>query len=70
MGEDNTKQLVFNKEDAAEGQWIESGAHLMLSPKNTASLDGQTTNFNIGASYVMFKGIGYNHLMIPVEGYF
>ena len=38
--------------------------------KNPASLEGQTTNFNIGASYVMFKGIGYNHLMIPVEGYF
>ena len=32
MGEDNTKQLVFKKEDAAEGHWIESGAHLMLMP--------------------------------------
>jgi hypothetical protein len=24
MGEDNTKHLVFNKEDAVEGEWIES----------------------------------------------
>ena len=70
MGEDNTKHLVFNKEDAAEGQWIESGAHLMLFPKDPASLDGQTTDFNSGAPYVMFKGTGYDHLMIPVEGYY
>lgn len=70
MGEDNTKHLVFNKEDAAEGQWIESGAHLMLFPKDPASLEGQTTDFNSGAPYVMFKGTGYDHLMIPVEGYF
>ena len=66
----NTKHLVFNKEDAAEGQWIESGAHLMLFPKDPASLDGQTTDFNSGAPYVMFKGTGYDHLMIPVEGYY
>ena len=70
MGEDNTKHLVFNKEDAVEGEWIESGAHLMLFPKDPASLDGQTTNFNSGAPYVMFKGTGYDHLMIPVEGYY
>jgi len=38
--------------------------------KNPASLDGQTTNFNTGAPYVMFKGTGYDHLMIPVEGYY
>ena len=33
MGEDNTKQLVLNKEDASEGHWIVSGPHLMLMPK-------------------------------------
>ena len=33
MGEDNTKQLVL-KEDAADGHWIGSGAHLMLMPKD------------------------------------
>ena len=70
MGEDNSKQMVMNKEDAAEGQWIESGPHLMLMPKDPSSLAGQTTDFMSGAPYVMFKGTGYDHLMIPVEGYF
>jgi len=70
MGEDNTKQLTLKKEDAAEGQWIESGAHLMLMPKDPSSLKGQTTDFNSGAPYIMFEGTGYDHLMIPVEGYY
>ncbi len=70
MGEDNSKQLVFDKEDAAEGQWIESGPHLMLMPKDPASLKGNTTDFNSGAPYIMFEGTGYDHLMIPVEGYY
>ncbi|MBC8295888.1 MAG: hypothetical protein H8E55_08865 [Pelagibacterales bacterium] len=70
MGEDNSKHLVFNKEDAAEGEWIESGAHLMLFPKDPASLEGQSTDFNSGAPYVMFKGTGYDHLMIPVQDYY
>ena len=70
MGEDNSEQMVMNKEDAAEGQWIESGAHLMLMPKDPSTLAGQTTDFMSGAPYVMFQGTGYDHLMIPVEGYF
>ena len=74
MGEDNTKHLVIDEEGVAkakaDGEWIESGAHLMLFPKDPASLEGQTTNFNTGAPYVMFKGTGYDHLMIPVEGYY
>ena len=74
MGEDNRKHLVIDKEGVvkakADGEWIESGAHLMLLPKDPASLEGQTTNFNTGAPYVMFKGTGYDHLMIPVEGYY
>ena len=69
MGEDNTTPMVFNKEDAAEGQWIESGPHLMLFPKYPASLEGNTTDFKSGAPYIMFKGTGYDLLMIPVEGY-
>ena len=70
MSEDNTKAGVLNKEDSAEGEWIESGAHLMLMPKDPSSLDGQTTDFNSGAPYVMFAGTDYAHLMIPVEGYY
>ena len=70
MGEDNTKQLVFKKEDAAEDHWIESGAHLMLMPKDPSSLKGQTTDFNSGGPYIMFEGTGYDHVMIPLEGYY
>ena len=70
MGEDNTKQLVLKKEDAADGHWIVSGAHLMLMPKDPASLKGQTTDFNSGGPYIMFEGTGYDHLMIPLEGYY
>ena len=70
MGEDNTKAGVLNKEDSVEGAWIESGPHLMLMPKDPSTLDGQTTDFNKGAPYVMFAGTDYAHLMIPVEGYY
>ncbi len=74
MGEDNRKHLVIDEEGVAkakaDGEWIESGPHLMLFPKDPASLEGQSTNFNTGAPYVMFKGTGYDHLMIPVEDYY
>ena len=74
MGEDNRKQKVIDEDGVikakADQEWIESGAHLMLLPKDPASLEGQTTDFNSGAPYVMFKGTGYDHLMIPVEGYY
>ena len=50
--------------------WIYSGAHLMLMPKDPSSLGSQTTNFTTGAPYVMMKGTPYVHLMIPVEGYY
>ena len=70
MGEDNTKQLVFNKEDAAEGHWIESGPHIMLMPKDPSSLKGLTTDFNSGGPYIMFEGTGYDHVMIPLEAYY
>ena len=48
--------------------WIYSGAHLMLMPKDPNSLGSQTTDFTTGAPYVMMKGTPYVHLMIPVEG--
>ena len=50
--------------------WIESGAHLMLMPKDPKSLENTTTDFNTGSPYVMFKGTPYVHLMIPVSGYY
>ena len=39
MGEDNTTPGVFNKEDSTPGEWIESGPHLMLMPKDPANLE-------------------------------
>ena len=39
MGEDNTTPMVMKKSDAKDpSQWIESGPHLMLMPKDPASL--------------------------------
>ena len=70
MGEDNTKPMVMNKEDAAEGHWIESGPHLMRMPKDPTSLDGMTTDFNSGEPYVMFAGTPYAHVMYPVGDYY
>ena len=81
MGEDNSVGMrlsvdsdgkidIKEKETAAEGQWIVSGPHLMLMPKDPSSLEGLTTDFNSGGPYIMFKGTGYDHVMIPVEGYY
>ena len=70
MGEDNTKAGVLNEEDSVPGQWIESGPHLMLMPKDPATLVDYPTDFTIGAPYVMFPGTPYAHLMIPVPGYY
>jgi len=70
MGEDNSTPKVVNKEDAQEGQWIESGPHLMLMPKDPATLEGHTADFNSGSPYVMFPGTPYTHMMIPVENYY
>ena len=69
IGEDNRMYLVTDEEGIAkakaDGEWIESGAHLMLFPADPSTLDGQTTNFNSGAPYVMYAGTKYAHLMIP-----
>ena len=70
MGEDNTKAGVFNKEDSTSGEWIESGPHLMLMPKDPTTIEKFSTDFMSGAPYVMFAGTDYAHLMIPVEGYY
>ena len=50
--------------------WIESGAHMMLMPKDPKSLENMTTDFTTGSPYVMFKGTPYVHLMIPISGYY
>jgi hypothetical protein len=71
MGEDNSKPMVMAKGNAEDpNEWIESGPHLMLMPKDPMTIDNQTTDFNLGAPYVMWSGSPYRHLMIPVNGYY
>ena len=70
MGEDNTTPKTLTEEESAEGQWIESGPHLMRMPADPSSLDGMTTDFASGAPYVMFAGTVYAHVMYPMAGYY
>ena len=70
MGEDNTTPKTLTKEESAEGQWIESGPHLMRMPADPSTLDGMTTDFTTGAPYVMFAGSVYAHVMYPMAGYY
>ena len=70
VGEDNTTAGVLNKSDSVPGQWIESGPHLMLMPKDPTSLKNYSDDFTTGAPYVMFPGTEGAHLMIPLEGYY
>ena len=70
VGEDNTTPLVLNKEDSTPGQWIESGPHLMLLPKDISELLNFSDNFMHGAPYVMMPDTDYAHIMIPAEGYY
>ncbi len=66
----NLKAGVLNKKDSTPGQWIESGPHLMLMPKDPSSLDNMNADFTNGAPYVMFPKTIWAHVMIPVEGYY
>ena len=70
MGEDNTTPKTLTKEESAEGQWIESGPHLMRMPADPSTLDSMTTDFTTGAPYVMFAGTVYAHVMYPMAGYY
>ena len=70
VGEDNTTPMVLDRADSTPGEWIESGPHLMLLPKDPASLAAFPTDFNTGAPYAMFPGTPAVHLMIPVRGYY
>ena len=70
VGEDNTKMGVLDKENSVPGQWIESGPHLMLMPKDPSTIENFSDDFSTGEPYVMFPGTDYAHLMIPVTGYY
>lgn len=70
VGEDNFVAGVLNKDDANPEHWIESGPHFMIMPKEVSSIANVTTDFNTGGPYVMLKGTGYDHIMLPVTGYY
>lgn len=70
VGEDNTKMGVLQKADSTPGQWIESGPHLMLMPKDPTTLQEFHADFSLGEPYVMMPGTDYAHLMIPLTGYY
>ncbi|NCX34289.1 MAG: hypothetical protein EBX23_02795 [Proteobacteria bacterium] len=59
-----------DKANTKAEDWIYSGSHLMLMPKDPSSLDGVSTDFTTGAPYVMMKGTPFVHLMIPLDGYY
>jgi hypothetical protein len=44
MGEDNTKPGVSIESEAEPGNWIESGSHVMLMPKDTSTLGSFSTD--------------------------
>ena len=70
VGEDNTKMGVLNQADSTPGEWIGSGPHLMLMPKDPATLEAFSADFTTGAPYVMMPGSDYAHLMIPLLDYY
>ena len=71
MGEDNTTPLVMSQAEAEDpDNWIMSGPHLMMMPKDPNSLDAYPTDFTSGSPYTMFAGTDYAHLMIPMENYY
>ena len=59
-----------DKENTDPEDWIYSGSHLMLMPKDPSSLEGVSTDFTTGAPYVMMQGTPFVHLMIPLDGYY
>lgn len=65
LGEDNTTPKVTDPEVAGDN-WIVSGPHLMLLPKDPSSLKKYPTDFNIGEPYTMMADTEYAHLMIPM----
>lgn len=70
LGVDNFKPYTDGQKNMGHKHFIESGAHLMLMPKDPSSMNGQSTDYTNGGPYVMFKGTPYVHMMIPVDGYY
>ena len=70
MGADNFDHTAMSIEEANPAHWIVSGPHLMMMPADVSTIANTTTDFTSGVPYLMFKGTGFDHLMIPLEGYY
>ena len=70
VGEANLVPGVLSKSDSTPGQFIESGPHFMVVPKDPETLKNFTADFTRGEPYVMFPDSKWAHLMVPVGDYY
>ena len=66
-GSDASNTDPFAMKPAAGGQWVETGAHVMVLNIGNAFDGYPTTPDNPKAPYVMFPNTPYAHLMLPVR---
>eukprot|EP00966_Prymnesium_polylepis_P115307 2665340-Prymnesium_polylepis.1 len=70
-GEDVTRlPWLAGSSHGSASNFLEPGPHLMLLPKDPASLAGWPTDFRAGTPWVMFPSTEFAHLVIPLEGYY
>lgn len=68
QGTDTSIPGITAEENATSPEnWVVSGPHIMLMPKDPASVAEFTTDPNTGEPFLMWPGSPYAHLMIPVE---
>ena len=68
LGTDTSVPGIYTEEDATSPEnWVVSGPHLMLMPKDPTTLSEYPVDPNNGEPYLMWPGSQYAHLMIPVE---
>ena len=66
-GSDASNTDPFATKPAADGKWVDTGAHMMVLNIGDMFAGYPTTATNTKAPYVMFPGTPYAHLMIPVK---
>ena len=66
-GSDASNTDPFATKPTANGQWVDTGPHLMVFNIGDMFAGYPTTATNTKVPYVMFPGTPYAHLMIPVK---
>ena len=66
-GSDASNTDPFATKPAADGKWVDTGAHMMVLNIGDMFAGYPTTATNTKVPYVMFPGTPYAHLMIPVK---